>query len=149
MSFQLCFKELCPFLNIKACPQLRILLKQNIIATSLISLNGFSYIFVVKWTYCVHVYMCIFTGISDLINRTLAKINYFKQLVWSYFREPVWIWTSKHNTNVIILIIDYVFPINISTDIRLWFSFRLPITNAWQCHSLYEALSSNVGAWGK
>ena len=29
-----------------------------------------------------------------------------------------------------------------------WFSVRLPVTNAWNCHSLYTAFSSNVGAWG-
>ena len=29
-----------------------------------------------------------------------------------------------------------------------WFSVRLPITNAWNCHSLYTAFPSNVGAWG-
>ena len=28
------------------------------------------------------------------------------------------------------------------------FFVRLPITNAWYCHSLYTAFSSNVGAWG-
>ena len=28
-----------------------------------------------------------------------------------------------------------------------WFSVRLPVTNAWNCHSLYTAFSSNVGAW--
>ena len=25
---------------------------------------------------------------------------------------------------------------------------RLPVPNAWNCHSLYTAFSSNVGAWG-
>ena len=29
-----------------------------------------------------------------------------------------------------------------------WFSVRLPFTNAWNCHSLYTAFSSKVGAWG-
>ena len=29
-----------------------------------------------------------------------------------------------------------------------WFSVRLPVTNAWNCHLLYTAFSSNVGAWG-
>ena len=29
-----------------------------------------------------------------------------------------------------------------------WFFVRLPVTNAWNCHSLYTAFSSNVGAWG-
>ena len=28
------------------------------------------------------------------------------------------------------------------------FFVRLPIPNAWNCHSLYTAFSSNVGAWG-
>ena len=28
------------------------------------------------------------------------------------------------------------------------FFVRLPVTNAWNCHSLYKAFSSNVGAWG-
>ena len=28
------------------------------------------------------------------------------------------------------------------------FFVRLPITYAWNCHSLYTAFSSNVGAWG-
>ena len=28
------------------------------------------------------------------------------------------------------------------------FFVRLPVTNAWNCHSLYTAFSSNVGAWG-
>ena len=28
------------------------------------------------------------------------------------------------------------------------FFVRLPITNAWNCHSLYTAFSSTVGAWG-
>ena len=30
----------------------------------------------------------------------------------------------------------------------IWFSVRLPLTNAWNCHSLYTAFSSNGGAWG-
>ena len=29
-----------------------------------------------------------------------------------------------------------------------WFSVWLPVTSAWNCHSLYTAFSSNVGAWG-
>ena len=29
-----------------------------------------------------------------------------------------------------------------------WFSVRLPLTNAWHCHSLYTAFSSNGGTWG-
>ena len=29
-----------------------------------------------------------------------------------------------------------------------WFSVWLPVLNAWNCHSLYTAFSSNVGAWG-
>ena len=29
-----------------------------------------------------------------------------------------------------------------------WFSVRLPLTNAWNCHLLYTAFSSNGGAWG-
>ena len=28
------------------------------------------------------------------------------------------------------------------------FFVRLPVTTAWNCHSLYTAFSSNVGAWG-
>ena len=28
------------------------------------------------------------------------------------------------------------------------FFVRLPVTNAWNCHSLYTAFSSNVGTWG-
>ena len=28
------------------------------------------------------------------------------------------------------------------------FFVRLPVPNAWNCHSLYTAFSSNVGAWG-
>ena len=28
------------------------------------------------------------------------------------------------------------------------FFARLPVTNAWNCHSLYTTFSSNVGAWG-
>ena len=28
------------------------------------------------------------------------------------------------------------------------YNVRLPVTNAWNCHSLYTAFSSNVGAWG-
>ena len=28
------------------------------------------------------------------------------------------------------------------------FFFGLPVTNAWNCHSLYTAFSSNVGTWG-
>ena len=28
------------------------------------------------------------------------------------------------------------------------FFVRLPVTYAWNCHSLYTAFSSNVGAWG-
>ena len=28
------------------------------------------------------------------------------------------------------------------------FFVRLPVTNAWNCHSLYTAFSSNVEAWG-
>ena len=28
------------------------------------------------------------------------------------------------------------------------FFVRLPVANAWNCHSLYTAFSSNVGAWG-
>ena len=28
------------------------------------------------------------------------------------------------------------------------FFVRLPVTNAWNCHSLYTAFSSNDGAWG-
>ena len=28
------------------------------------------------------------------------------------------------------------------------FFVRLPVTNAWNCHSLYTVFSSNVGAWG-
>ena len=28
------------------------------------------------------------------------------------------------------------------------FFVRLPITNAWNCYSLFTAFSSNVGAWG-
>ena len=28
------------------------------------------------------------------------------------------------------------------------FFVRLPVSNAWNCHSLYTAFSSNVGAWG-
>ena len=28
------------------------------------------------------------------------------------------------------------------------FFVRLPVTNAWNCHSMYTAFSSNVGAWG-
>ena len=28
------------------------------------------------------------------------------------------------------------------------FFVRLPVTNSWNCHSLYTAFSSNVGAWG-
>ena len=28
------------------------------------------------------------------------------------------------------------------------FLVRLSVTNAWNCHSLYTAFSSNVGAWG-
>ena len=28
------------------------------------------------------------------------------------------------------------------------FFVRLPVHNAWNCHSLYTAFSSNVGAWG-
>ena len=29
-----------------------------------------------------------------------------------------------------------------------WFSVWLPVTNSWNCHSLYTAFSRNVGAWG-
>ena len=29
-----------------------------------------------------------------------------------------------------------------------WFFVRLPITNSWNCFSLYTAFSSNVGGWG-
>ena len=29
-----------------------------------------------------------------------------------------------------------------------WFFVPLPVTNAWNCHLLYTAFSSNVGAWG-
>ena len=29
-----------------------------------------------------------------------------------------------------------------------WFSVWLPVTNAWNCYSLYTAFSRNVGAWG-
>ena len=29
-----------------------------------------------------------------------------------------------------------------------WFSVWLLVTNAWNCHSLYTAFSSNVGPWG-
>ena len=29
-----------------------------------------------------------------------------------------------------------------------WLSVWLPVTNAWNCNSLYTAFSSNVGAWG-
>ena len=32
--------------------------------------------------------------------------------------------------------------------IHIPFFVRLPVTNAWNCHSLYTAFSSNVGAWG-
>ena len=32
--------------------------------------------------------------------------------------------------------------------IYIAFFVRLPVTNAWNCHSLYTAFSSNVGAWG-
>ena len=28
------------------------------------------------------------------------------------------------------------------------FSVQFPVTNAWNCHSLYTAFSNNVGAWG-
>ena len=29
-----------------------------------------------------------------------------------------------------------------------WFSVRLPVTNVWNCHSLYTTFSSTVGVWG-
>ena len=29
-----------------------------------------------------------------------------------------------------------------------WFSVWLPVTNAWNWHTLYSAFSGNVGAWG-
>ena len=34
--------------------------------------------------------------------------------------------------------------------VAIYFPFfvRLPVTNAWNCHSLYTAFSSNVRAWG-
>ena len=55
-----------------------------------------------------------------------------------------WKWISECYTNVTIIKLLCVF-----INIRLWFFVRLPITNAWNWHSLCAVHSSNVWAWGR
>ena len=80
--------------------------------------------------------MCIFTGDYEY---------YFVQLVWNRFsmndREIRFIFDSERSniTQMWQLFKDYVYSIII--DIKLWFSVRLLITYAWNCHFLCVAFS--------
>ena len=98
-------------------------------------------------TYFIHEIIIRFLFETKI--RTLAKIYYLVQLVWNRFimndREALFDIECPNVKQMWQLLIDYVYPI--ITDIWLWFSVRLPMIYTWHCHSLWAALSSNVGAW--
>ena len=102
--------------------------------------------------------MCIFTGISDSIfmreKSTILCITYETRLahvhLCTMYWEAVWIcfWQQKSKCYTNMKLIDWLcLRLLWIHCIWIWFSVRLPITNAWHCHSLCAALSSNVEVW--
>ena len=80
-----------------------------------------------------------------------AQQNFVK--LCSYEGHNVYIWIFTGNADLIFFKEQFIsllnFGQNYFVQLRwIWFSVRLPVTNAWNCHLLYTAFSSNVGALG-
>ena len=66
-------------------------------------------------------------------------------ICWYAFLQEMLIWYFFKEQFIYLL----NFRQNYFVQLRwIWFSVWLPVTNAWNCHTLYTAFSSNVGAWG-
>ena len=145
-----------PLLNLEIWPKLNILLKQSVNATPLKVPNRKSWNVVIVYIHWKYWFDFFLNELSELWPKHTISCNLYEtSLACSHiiieWRRSCWgryLFGSEH-PNVIQmwqLLINYVCPI--ITNIRLWFSFRLPITNAWHYHSLCAALSRNVEAWG-
>ena len=104
-------------------------------------------------THCVHVYIyriLLFDFFLNFGQNILFRATCVQPVKheWQGSSSVRYLFDSEcpNVTQIWQLLIDYVYPI--ITDIWLWFSVQLPIIYVWHCHSLYAALSINVGAWG-
>ena len=74
-----------------------------------------------------------FVKLSVVINDIMCRYAFYRKCWFDLFKG------------------HFISLLNLNYFVQLrwnWFSVRLPVTNAWNCHSLFTAISSNVGAWG-
>ena len=80
------------------------------------------------------------------LNRILWNFVVMKDIMCIYaFLQEMLIWSFL---GAIYIPLNFGQNYFVQLDRWNWFSVRLPVTNAWNCHLLYAAFSSNVGAWG-
>ena len=80
------------------------------------------------------------------------------RISWNYVIMKDIMWRCPYPQEILIQLFDlfkeqFISLLNFGQNYFLqlrwnWFSVWLPVTNATNCHSLYTAFSSNVGAWG-
>ena len=150
------FLRVMPLLNLEIWPKLNILLKQFVNATPLKVPNRKSWNVVIVYIHWKYWFDFFLNELSELwLKHTISCNLYETSLACSHiiieWRRSCWgryLFGSEHPNvkQMWQLLINYVCPI--ITNIRLWFSFRLPITNAWHYHSLCAALSRKCWSVG-
>ena len=154
------FLGVSPFLNLEIWPKWYYS-TQFVSATPLKSLNRITWNFVVmKDIMCTCAYpqeiliQFFFLGVTPFLNLEIwRKLKILlKQLVSATPLKPLY----RIAWNFVVMK-DIMCRYAFLQEKLIWsfwgaiyipFFVRLPITNAWNCHSLYTAFSSNVGAWG-